>query len=465
MAIGVATIWRVRTGGNDANGGGFDATISGAGTDYSQQDSPQLSLTDIACSATTTVTSATGGFTSAMIGNAIRISGGGATAGWYFITARTDTNTITVDRTPGTVTAGTGKVGGGVLTPKSVLDNANATGSKCVAGNTIYIQGAGTDTPSSADYTWTGYYTPVAGTKTEGFVRVKGENGRPRLHCNGLMFYLVNGVEFENLYLSTTSNSNALNGILNGNNNTGMVVRNCVIDCAGQSSCVGIQFNNSGAMYDSEVIGATSPTANSGSHGVMGIGFGVELIGNRIHHCRDAGIYFGNASFTGRCERNQVYANIGDGVYIGGTDTVSGSIAYNTIDGNSGHGINVNTTAAVMWHAIHSNIISNNLGSSKYAINLAAGATALNDRAKRFCDFNTIYNNTGTYNNISAGANDITLNPTYANAGSYDFTPGNASLKGVVYPPDDELYPGAIQPAGSGGGGMLYIGGMSGGFE
>jgi hypothetical protein len=78
MAISAATVWRIRPGGDDTNGAAYDATISGAGTDYSQQDAAQLSLTDLICQASDDASrlklrSATGGFTSAMIGNAIRI--------------------------------------------------------------------------------------------------------------------------------------------------------------------------------------------------------------------------------------------------------------------------------------------------------------------------------------------------------------------------------------------------------
>lgn len=61
MAIPSGAVWEVRTTGSDQNGGFFNA--SRGGTDYSQQDSPQLVLTGGACSGNTTVTSATGGFT------------------------------------------------------------------------------------------------------------------------------------------------------------------------------------------------------------------------------------------------------------------------------------------------------------------------------------------------------------------------------------------------------------------
>ena len=74
MAITADAQWWIRTDGNDLNGAGFDSTIGGYGTNYSDQATAQLTLTDLATSGagSTTLTSATGGFTSAMVGNAIR---------------------------------------------------------------------------------------------------------------------------------------------------------------------------------------------------------------------------------------------------------------------------------------------------------------------------------------------------------------------------------------------------------
>lgn len=115
MALSANTVWEVRPAGSgaaDTNGGGF-VTGSG-GTDYSQQDSPQLTVTDGSCSATTTLTSATGGFTSAMVGNILYLSSG---PGWYQITAFTDTNTVTLDRAGPSASGMTVNVGGALATP------------------------------------------------------------------------------------------------------------------------------------------------------------------------------------------------------------------------------------------------------------------------------------------------------------------------------------------------------------
>src|SRR5712691_11517011 len=142
-AITANTIWEVRpTNGSNLNGACFDSTIANAGTDYSQQNTAQLSLSDMATTGvTTTVTSVTGGFTAAMIGNCLRIdSGTNWTLGWYQITAVTDTNTLPVDRAPTSAAgvSGTGKVGGAT---KSFVSQTTATlAAKLVAGNTVYVK-------------------------------------------------------------------------------------------------------------------------------------------------------------------------------------------------------------------------------------------------------------------------------------------------------------------------------------
>lgn len=133
MAIAAGAIWEVRTTGSDSQAGFY---VSG-GTDYSQQDSAQLTVTDCVTNGTTTVTSATGGFTSAMIGNGINVAGT-----IRQITAYTNTNTITVDALINSGTGQTAKVGGAMLSVG--LTTANVT-----AGNTVYVK-AGTYSISSA---------------------------------------------------------------------------------------------------------------------------------------------------------------------------------------------------------------------------------------------------------------------------------------------------------------------------
>ena len=72
MAIQASTVWEVRTTGSNTNGGGYTS----GGTDYSQQDSPQIAVTDAVANGTTTITSATANFNSSHVGNIIYLAGG-----------------------------------------------------------------------------------------------------------------------------------------------------------------------------------------------------------------------------------------------------------------------------------------------------------------------------------------------------------------------------------------------------
>lgn len=142
LPSGVLT--RVRVGGSILNGGGYKSGYSG-GVDYSNQDAAQLTVTDAACIAgTATLTSATGGFTAAMVGNCVKIqpgSGGWVSSGSgiFLIIAYVDTNTVTLDRNAASGTNGTGatvKVGGAIGASGSGASFKEAL-ARCQAGSDV----------------------------------------------------------------------------------------------------------------------------------------------------------------------------------------------------------------------------------------------------------------------------------------------------------------------------------------
>ncbi len=148
MALSASTVWEVRptATANNVNGGGF---VAGTGTDYTLQDAAQFVPVDLACAiASTTLTSATGGFTAAMVGNHVHINAAATNflVGWYRITVYTNTNTVTIDRTAcdgvGNASGGTGYVGG-------ALSDLNMVGTSLkvpwIAGNTAWIFTNNTD--------------------------------------------------------------------------------------------------------------------------------------------------------------------------------------------------------------------------------------------------------------------------------------------------------------------------------
>jgi hypothetical protein len=149
MALAATIVFEVRTTGSDTNGGGYK---SNAGTtDYSQQDAAQLSVADAACAGNTTVTSATGGFTAAMVGSIMYLSSG---PGWYEITARASSNSITIDRNGPNASGMTANVGGALASPGGLGALLVAVGG-ITAGQKAYVK--------SGTYNLTGTTVNVSG--------------------------------------------------------------------------------------------------------------------------------------------------------------------------------------------------------------------------------------------------------------------------------------------------------------
>ena len=138
MALPNLGVWEIRTTGNANNGGGYNDRIPGTSVDYSQQNASQLSKADLACAAASvTVTSATNGFTAAMVGNYMRIrAGANFTVGFYEIVQFNGVGSVNLDRVPvtGIGANGVAEVGGAQIQLSAVVVAA------FVALNTIYIQ-------------------------------------------------------------------------------------------------------------------------------------------------------------------------------------------------------------------------------------------------------------------------------------------------------------------------------------
>lgn len=476
-AINAAAVWRIRTDGSDNNGAGYDATISGAATDYSDQAAAQATGTDLAATAATSiVTSASAPFTAAMVGNAIRIrtTGTGAhfVTGYYYIVTYTSATQVTIDRDPttgGNGVAGTFNVGGAALTIKKIFDSANATNEKCVAGNTVYLRGAGTDTPSSDDYVFTGYFTPVAGTTAAGMTKLLGYNGRPRLSCDGLTFYNCSYNWFEQLYVRTSGNNFSNIGVINAA--TTCHVRNVVINL---SNSAGTGVKIAGSVIDCEIFGAAS-SRSAGNNGIILMGSGSRAVGNYVHNCWDVGIQEDTTTTypASMIARNLVVSNKGNGVELNTTSANAAVLCEgNTIYGNAGHGISV-ASGGAMFSTIMNNIIDSHSGVGKYGL-IIAGTLAVNNAGNGGIDYNNYHGNTADYSGISAGAHDSTLDPGFVNAGSFNWAIGT-NLKALGFPglfrnsaTTSYVDIGGVQRQEAGGGGssgILVNKGTSGGTQ
>ena len=153
MALDRDTNIEIRTTGAATNGPGFSGSVG----------TPQLSLSDCACTSnSTTITSSTGGFTSGMVGCTLNVltTNGSVQRGQYLITGRSDTHTITVDRSPcpyagtggfpATVSAGTdytqqaspqasGTHGGTDSTGLNFTDSTAGAFTSAMVGNSIWL--------------------------------------------------------------------------------------------------------------------------------------------------------------------------------------------------------------------------------------------------------------------------------------------------------------------------------------
>lgn len=451
MAIAATIEWDIRTGGADTNGGGFKAGASG--TDWTQQNAAQYSVTDGVTAGTTTITSVTAAFGTDVVGNLIYVSGGtGAiTADWYEITARASSTSITVDRSTG-LTAGTGvtlKIGGAMLTMSAVEP-------KAIAGNKIHIK-AGTYgetltlTISGGNATprvWEGY-NATHGDAPEGTNRPLIDGASTRANC--INTAAIFGNEFRHIRVSGAT---AVGIVMSSGN---MFYYNCKSSSNGTHgwACTG-----AGAI---RLIRCEA--SSNVSKGVDAASTGASLFcyGSDIHDNSGTGV-----SSTGLIDVILVNcildSNTGSNISIAGGSfincTIFGAIGA-TADGLVTAAVNARQTTVL-------GCISKDNG--RYGFNRA---TASSHSAFFVFDYNGYHgNSTAGLNNITAGTHDLTTDPSFTNGASADFSIGTA-YKAAGWP---GVFPagtstgymdiGAVQRQEAGAaGGLLVHPGMVGGMR
>lgn len=342
----------------DTKSYGYIGYGKGGGVDYTQQDAAQLSLTDLTTDALgTTLSSVTGGFTALMVGNIVYIrSGTGFTPGWYEITAFTDTNNVTIDRSAGALaSAGAGEVGGGRSLP---LDPHYEI---FVDGNENYIK-SGTYVPATINV---GNDASVNVTmKIKGYKTTRGDfplgDDRPLITTGANLFTFDNYWNFFNIRVNSTSSETmgSDNGFMAYNckavnsstiTNRGAIVANngfaTIIYCEGISTNgYALRMGNTGKVnlcyaHDSSVgiyaqTSAIPMAFNVVSSCVTGVSIGAAandlIINNTIYDC------------TTGISSNGIYHNIFNnlidtcttGVSIG-TQTDSILLDFNNFNNNT----------------------------------------------------------------------------------------------------------------------------------
>jgi len=393
MALSATLVWEARTTGSAANGAAFRAGATG--TDYSQQDSAQVSYTDLTVDASTStrVTSAANPFTAAHVGNVINISSTSPwTAGYYEVVSVAG-SVATLDRSPAAVgtAGGVGKLGGATNSPETI---AGAV----VSSNVVWIK-SGTYNVVAAYFTATTVNPSPTSPRgrISGYAATRGDSGRATLKCVGAYVwqgsYCIrtgNGWDVEQI--DADGAGNAWSPFYIGQ-------RCSVTRCKalnGRSN--GINVSSVSTIQACEVTGMTG-----GLGAISGGQYGV-ILENYVHDNACPGIVTSNTNvIRGNIVANNTGAS-SDGIQVSNFCQVIG----NTVYGNGGHGLN-ETAAENFPNAVQGNIFANNGGYG------AVFASVAGNRATSLNDGNAYYNNTG---GTRLNGNDTTVNPQFV-GGAY----------------------------------------------
>lgn len=407
MAVPAGSIIYCSDGSNN-NAGYFKA--AGAGTDYPRaQAAPVLSLTDLACTAgSTTVTSATGGFTAAMQDNGLYIaSGTNFKAGLYQIATVVDANTITVDRSPAPSSngsSGVGKVGG----RRAVLTDAFVDASTAYAVGMVHeVWGDMTLTESVAlGATSVGNSTVrnvIEGRSSAGVAEPTGDD-RPLITCGAysLDFGSANYWEFRDLDITGTGSLVLRMGSYS------VALRCSMANTSTTSERAAAILSNGLCTFDGCEF--TSPYGTG-----LDVGYDAcRIVRCYMHDCGTSGASGARAGLdaTGMDSSTVEFCIIDtcrDGIY--GTVNSGNAIEHNTIYNCSVDG----------WYAtapVATRLVNNIFMSC----GIAARHLSYEYAGANHWDYNLYYDNDTDHSKTTAGVHDITgVDPQFDDASNGDF--------------------------------------------
>ncbi len=410
MAIDAGTLWEFRAAsGSATNGGGYSPDVSGAGTDYSNQDSAQETYTTLTTSGAgvTTVTCSGGDtFDANIVGNVINIaSGTNATAQWIQVTARASSTLITVDRAPddgvGGIASGVGSMGGAldIVTDGFIEGNLGQN----EVGNKTWIKDDGTATLGAISTTRN--HTAAAPLVIEGYNLIRGDNptglNRPLLASGANSFQLNDYVDFINIRHTTT------------NGDGFRLDQKCKIENS--------SFNNSSAFGGRAAVrmGAESLFELCESQSVNGYAF--YFTGNSVTavtcYAHDSYRGFHASGYDGHLVWNCIADTCAEGLYLDQTNEgmrALGCVFYNC------------TTAGIHCAATNSGGINLQVFNCIFHT-CVTGINFVGTDEQHRVDHNCWYNNTTDIANGSIGSNAVESNPLLTDPANGDFTLGSGS--------------------------------------
>ncbi len=315
MAFASTTEWDVRTTGSDTNGGGFNT--SATGTNYSIQDSPQFTYTDLVIDGTTNTkcTSAAHPFDSTSPGNIINVTSGTGFSVQRVQVVSVSGSTATCDKSLGTLssTGGNGKLGGGLAT----IATANGL---AIDSNTIHIkEGTYTHTASVA--------VPVANMAWIGYSSTHRDDGTKPL---------------------ITTATNSVNLITTGSNAGNQIFRNLSLsNTAGTRGYGLLQLVTHGTTQYWVVIGCIfDGFSNAMNADNVGANWDLNQIfveKTEIKNCTSHGI--ANNVGTIWAYDSWFHANGGDGIHNRGSFLL---VKTSVFSGNTGSGIDANSAVVLI---------------------------------------------------------------------------------------------------------------------
>lgn len=363
MALSANTVWEIRTGGADTNGGGF---VTGAsGVDYSQQNSAQYALTNVTTAAANAILLSASAAAD-MIGNILYIaSGTNFTVGFYQVTAVSVGVSITVDRNCTTAAGALGvvNVGGALATPGQFaanmitvgVDGMNAwmkAGTYTLTGTTVNISGGPVDASAA---TITGIRFQL-----EGYSATRGDRaGRPELNAGTqttLTLWKIGATDRQR-FVHLAANGNSKTGV-NGFSisNPRGVIFDCLVSNCDQAGTTGftiitgtstnvIKCKASACLVGFTTAGAVGTYIDCWADG-CGTGFSIAtttgVISCLASDSTGKGFVFSGIGYAYNCTAD---GNAGDGFDLsGGTTGVflascvssnNGGYGYNTVVQNS----------------------------------------------------------------------------------------------------------------------------------
>lgn len=422
--------WDVRTTGLDTNGGGFDPGVSVPGTDFSLQNGPQISYTDIVVGATTTQgTSVLHPFDATIPGNVINITAGAGCTVQRAEVLSVSGITATFDKSLGTAASScTGALGGSLLTVDFVTKNTAVF----TNGNTLNIK-AGT---YSRTTTWVIDTSAASGNlMIIGYNATHNDGGTKPLittatNTNKLIQVGSSKYTFKNMSFSNTAGTRADGVWFALTNQEGVISINCIWD----GFAVAINGDN-GAGSAGSVHLFNTEVKNGTSDGIRAFFMSGVFAGSWIHNNTGHGVVQENSSNSSTTvDHSAISANGGSGIVtVGGAASIFPTTVTNSaIVANTADGI-LATTPPVL--RIFNSVIYGNGG---FGIHATTDATTNNVLLYFYNAFGGP-NVSGNYSStLPAGIGDITLtaNPfvSSSNFALNSTAGGGAALKQAGFP-------------------------------